>query len=156
MALIRQNSQPIYCDIGDYINLILLLKYILIYFVFQYKGEAQSQLKEHYNQHTMEAAFKKTAPKNLAFYLAAMGSAAGSAGYPSWSSTSSQSIVPNRPQATGWSMPPGFSYYEYNPSAFTSSTANNTGHDISLEIKDDEPANNRSSLYTAIGHNANQ
>ncbi|XP_039983243.1 homeobox protein NANOG isoform X1 [Xiphias gladius] len=121
-----------------------------------YKGEAQSQLKEHYNQHTMEAAFKKTAPKNLAFYLAAMGSAAGSAGYPSWSSTSSQSIVPNRPQATGWSMPPGFSYYEYNPSAFTSSTANNTGHDISLEIKDDEPANNRSSLYTAIGHNANQ
>ncbi|XP_039983244.1 homeobox protein NANOG isoform X2 [Xiphias gladius] len=122
----------------------------------QYKGEAQSQLKEHYNQHTMEAAFKKTAPKNLAFYLAAMGSAAGSAGYPSWSSTSSQSIVPNRPQATGWSMPPGFSYYEYNPSAFTSSTANNTGHDISLEIKDDEPANNRSSLYTAIGHNANQ
>lgn len=121
---------------------------------FQYEGE--SQLKEHYNQHMMEAAFKKTAPQNLAFYLAAMGSAAGSAGYSSWSSAPPQTAVPARPQAAGWSMPPGVSHYEYNPSAFTSASvasANNTGQDASFEGKDGEPVNSRSS---AIVQNVSQ
>ncbi|XP_071341876.1 homeobox protein NANOG isoform X2 [Trachinotus anak] len=104
-------------------------------------GEAQSQLKEHYNQHMVEAALKKTAPQNLAFYLAAMGSAAGPAGYPSWTSNSSQTAVPPRPQATGWSMPPGVSHYEYNSNAFSSSSVNNTGHNMSFETKDEEPVN---------------
>ncbi|XP_070784195.1 homeobox protein NANOG [Enoplosus armatus] len=114
-----------------------------------YQGEAPPQLKEHYNQHMMEAAFKKTSPQNLAFYLAAMGSAAGSAGYPSWSSGSPQTVVPTRPQAAGWSMPPGVSHYEYNPSAFNSASAtsaNNTGPDTSFESKDGEPVNSRSSF----------
>ncbi|XP_073344725.1 homeobox protein NANOG [Pagrus major] len=118
--------------------------------------EGESQLKEHYNQHMMEAAFKKTAPQNLAFYLAAMGSTAGSAGYSSWSSGPPQTAVPTRPQAAGWSMPPGVSHYEYNPSAFTSASvasANNTGQDTSFEGKDGEPVSSRSS---AIVHNISQ
>ncbi|XP_023265209.1 homeobox protein Hox-B5a-like [Seriola lalandi dorsalis] len=103
-----------------------------------YQGEAQPQLKEHYNQHMVEAALKKTAPQNVAFYLAAMGSAAGPPGYHSWSSTSSQTAVSTRPQATGWSMPPGVGQYEYSPNVFNSS-ASNTGHDMSFETKDEEP-----------------
>ncbi|XP_035508194.1 homeobox protein NANOG [Morone saxatilis] len=124
-----------------------------------YQGEARPQLKEHYNQHMMESAFKKTAPQNLAFYLAAMGSAAGSAGYPSWSSGPPQTAVPTRPQAAGWSMPPGIGHYEYNPGAFNSAnvaSANNTGHDTSFESKDVESVNSRGSLNTAIVHNASQ
>ncbi|XP_042366645.1 homeobox protein NANOG [Plectropomus leopardus] len=108
-----------------------------------YQGEARAQLKEHYNQHMMEAAFKKTAPQNLAFYLAAMGSAAGSAGYPPWSPSSSQHAVPsNRPQAAGWSMPPGVGHYEYNPNAFNPASAgsvNISGQDTSFDGKDGEP-----------------
>lgn len=116
-------------------------------------------MKEHYNQHMMEAAFKKTAPQNLAFYLAAMGSSAGSTGYPSWPSSPHQTAVPTRPQAGGWSMPPGISHYEYNPSAFNSASvapANNTGHDPSFERKDGGAVNSRSSLNTAIVHNISQ
>uniref|UniRef100_A0A3B4V107 Nanog homeobox n=1 Tax=Seriola dumerili TaxID=41447 RepID=A0A3B4V107_SERDU len=92
-------------------------------FILQYQGEAQPQLKEHYNQHIVEAALKKTAPQNVAFYLAAMGSA---------------TAVSTRPQATGWSMPPGVSQYEYSPNVFNLS-ASNTGHDMSFETKDEEP-----------------
>ncbi|KAF0028245.1 hypothetical protein F2P81_019332 [Scophthalmus maximus] len=98
-----------------------------------YGGEAQSQLKEHYNQHMMETDFKKATPQNLAFYLAAMGSAAGSAGYPSWSPGPSQTAVPARPQAVGWSMPPGVGHYDYNTNTF-----NSPGHDTSFESKEDE------------------
>uniref|UniRef100_A0A3B4WV70 Nanog homeobox n=1 Tax=Seriola lalandi dorsalis TaxID=1841481 RepID=A0A3B4WV70_SERLL len=87
---------------NHYINLILLLNC----FILQYQGEAQPQLKEHYNQHMVEAALKKTAPQNVAFYLAAMGSA---------------TAVSTRPQATGWSMPPGVGQYEYSPNVFNSS-----------------------------------
>ncbi len=126
---------------------------------FQYPGEARPQIKEHYNQHMMEAAFKKTAPQNLAFYLAAMGPAAGSTGYPSWSSGSPQTAMPTRPQAAGWSMPPGVSHYEYNHGAFNSAnvaSANNTGHDTSFENKDGEPVNSRGSLNSAIVHNGSQ
>nr|UNA88630.1 nanog homeobox [Centropyge vrolikii] len=123
-----------------------------------YQGEARPQLKEHYNQHMMEAAFKKTTPQNLAFYLAAMGSAAGSGGYPSWSSGPPQTAVPTRPQAAGWSMPPGVSHYEYNPNAYNpaSVASANTGHDTSFESVDCEPVNNRGTLNTAIVHNVSQ
>ncbi|XP_060950213.1 homeobox protein NANOG [Limanda limanda] len=101
-----------------------------------YRGEAQSQLKDHYNQHMMKAT-----PQNLAYYLAAMGGAPGPAGYPSWPATSSQTAMPTRPPATGWSMPPGINHYEYNHNAFNASTANNTGHNTSFETKDEEPVN---------------
>ncbi|CAB1457446.1 unnamed protein product [Pleuronectes platessa] len=101
-----------------------------------YRGEAQSQLKEHYNQHMMNAT-----PQNLAFYLAAMGGSQGSAGYPSWSAASSQTAMPTRPPATGWSMPPSINHYEYNHNASNASTANNTGHNTSFETKDEEPVN---------------
>ncbi|KAI3355144.1 hypothetical protein L3Q82_018011 [Scortum barcoo] len=116
-----------------------------------YQGEAQPQIKEHHNQHVMEAAFKKTAPQNLAFYLAAMGPA-GSNGYASWSSGSAQTAVPTRPQAASWSMPPTVSHYEYNHSTFNSASvapANNTGHDTSFESKDGEPV-------AAIVHSGSQ
>ncbi|XP_019942791.2 homeobox protein NANOG [Paralichthys olivaceus] len=101
-----------------------------------YRGEAQSQLKEHYNQHMMKAT-----PQNLAFYLAAMGGTPGSAGYPSWSTASSQNSMPTRPQTTGWSMPPGINHYEYNPNAYNASTSINTGHNTSFETKDEESVN---------------
>nr|XP_046226680.1 homeobox protein NANOG isoform X2 [Scatophagus argus] len=113
-----------------------------------YQGEARPQLKEYYNQHIMETAFKKTAPQNPAFYVAAMGSAAG---YPSWS--------PGPPQAPGWSMPPGISHYEYNPSAFSSASvasASNPRQDASFESKEVEPVNGRSSLNATVAHNISQ
>ncbi len=124
-------------------------------FVFQCQGEALPQLKEHYNQHMMEAAFKKTAPQNLAFYLAAVGSAAGSAGYPTWSSGQHQTAVPTRPQAAGWPMPSGVSHYEYNPSAYNPAGVA-SAHNTSCESKEEEPVNGRSSLNTAIAHNVSQ
>ncbi|KAK5850132.1 hypothetical protein PBY51_014407 [Eleginops maclovinus] len=121
-----------------------------------YQGEARPQLKEHYNQHMIETAFKKTTPQNLAFYLAAMNSAAGSAGYPGWSPGSSQTAVPPRPQAVGWTMPPGVNHYEYNPMAFNPASAapvNNTGHDTSFESKGGEPVDTRGPIMV---HNAGQ
>ncbi|XP_059182743.1 homeobox protein NANOG [Centropristis striata] len=124
-----------------------------------YPGETRPQLKEHYNQHMMEAAFKKTAPQNLAFYLAAMGSAAGSAGYPSWSPSSSQTAVPSRPQAAGWSMPSGVNHYEYNPNAFnpTSTTsANNTVQETSFDREDGEPVGSLRAINTPMVHNGSQ
>ncbi|KAF7667329.1 hypothetical protein LDENG_00067540 [Lucifuga dentata] len=113
-----------------------------------YQGEAHNQLKEQYNQQMMDVtAYKKTAPQNLAFYLAS----AGSAGYPSWSSTSAQSAAPSRPQTASWSMPPPLSHYEYNPNAYGSvSEGNNTGHEGSFETKDGEPIHGRNPL---IMHN---
>ncbi|XP_031706020.1 homeobox protein NANOG isoform X1 [Anarrhichthys ocellatus] len=117
-----------------------------------YQGEVRPQLKEHYNQH-MEAAFKKTTPQNMAFYLTAMGSAAGSAGYPSWSPGSSQAAMPSRPQMAGWSVPPGGSHYEYNPNVFHSASgtsANDARQDTSLDCKDGEPLN------TAMVNNCSQ
>ncbi|XP_054478477.1 homeobox protein NANOG [Anoplopoma fimbria] len=124
-----------------------------------YQGEVRPQLKEHYNPHMMETAFKRTTPQNMAFYLAAMGSAAGSAGYPSWSPSSSQTAMPSRPQVAGWSMPPGVSHYEYNPNVFhtaSAASANNTGQDTSFDSKDGEPVNSHGSLNTPIVHNGSQ
>uniref|UniRef100_A0A3B4ZSU9 Homeobox protein Nkx-2.6-like n=1 Tax=Stegastes partitus TaxID=144197 RepID=A0A3B4ZSU9_9TELE len=93
----------------------------------------------HYNQHVMEAAFKKTTPQNLAFYLAAM--------------------APNRPQMTSWSMPQGVGNYEYNPSPFNLAPVaalNNFGHDPSFENNDGVPVNTQSSLNAAMAHNTGQ
>uniref|UniRef100_A0A665UED9 Homeobox domain-containing protein n=1 Tax=Echeneis naucrates TaxID=173247 RepID=A0A665UED9_ECHNA len=84
-----------------------------------YQGEALPQ-------HMMEAALKEPVPQNLAFYLPSIGNAPGPAGYPSWSSTSSQTAAHSRP------MPPGVSHYEYNPNVFNSSSAASTGHNMSL------------------------
>nr|XP_020470948.1 homeobox protein vent1-like [Monopterus albus] len=101
-----------------------------------YQGEARPQLTEHYNQHIMEAAFRKTAPQNLAFYLAAVGGAAGSTGYPSWSSSTSQTAVSTRAQVAGWTMPTGVTHYEHNSNAFNPAAANNTSPDLSFDSKD--------------------
>ncbi|XP_029313247.1 homeobox protein NANOG [Cottoperca gobio] len=123
-----------------------------------YQGDARPQLKEHYNHHMMETAFKKT-PQNLAFYVAAMNSATGSAGYPSWSPGSSQTAAPSRPQTSGWSMPPSVSHYEYNHIAFNSAnaaSATNTGADTSFDSKNGEPVDSRSSLSTVVVHNCSQ
>ncbi|XP_041670067.1 homeobox protein NANOG isoform X2 [Cheilinus undulatus] len=119
-----------------------------------YQGETHPQIKEHCNQHMMEAAFKKTAPQNLAFYLAAMSSTAGSAGFPSWSSGSTQTGMPPRPQPNGWSMPPNVSHIEYNHSAFTS--ASNTGNDTGFEVKDGDSVSIRSSMMPVIVKNVSQ
>lgn len=124
-------------------------------FFLQYQGEAQPQLKEHYNQHMVEAALKKTAPQNLAFYLAAMGGAAGPAGYPTWSPSSSQpAVAPRPPQPAGWSMPPGVSHYEYSANAFNASSANSTVHDLSFETKEEETVNSWGSLNEATVRDA--
>lgn len=88
-----------------------------------------------------------------------MGSAAGSAGYPSWSSGTHQAAVPTRPQAGGWPLPPGIGHYEYNPTVFNTAgmaSANNTGHNTSFESKDVEAINGRSSLNPVIVHNISQ
>ncbi|XP_037311975.2 homeobox protein NANOG [Pungitius pungitius] len=126
-----------------------------------YQGEVRSRLKESYNQQMMETAFKKTAPQNMAFYLAAMGSAAaaaaaGSAGYPSWSSGSSQNARPHRPPMGCWAIPHGGGHYEYNPNVFHSAsvtTTNNAGEDMSLEGKGGEAVNSHGSLNTSMVHN---
>nr|XP_040023388.1 homeobox protein NANOG [Gasterosteus aculeatus aculeatus] len=121
-----------------------------------YQGEVRPRLKENYNLQMMETAFKKTAPQNMAFYLAAMGSAAGSAGYPSWSPGASQNPMPHRPQMACWSMPPGGGHYEYNPNAFhpaSATTANNAGEDMSLEGKGAAAVNSHGSLNTSMVHN---
>lgn len=106
----------------------------------------------------MGTAFKKT-PQNLAFYLAAMGSAGGPAGYSPWSPGSSQTGAPSRPQAAGWSMPSGVSHYDYDPNAFSpvgAASVNNIGQGTSFDNKDGDPVNGRTSLNAAIVHNVNQ
>ncbi|CAJ1082428.1 homeobox protein NANOG [Xyrichtys novacula] len=120
-----------------------------------YQGESQPQLKEHYNQHMMEAAMKNTSPQNLAFYLAAMRSAAGSAGYPSWPTSSQQLGLQSRPQAAGWSMPPGVPTHEYNHNAFSSVSVNNTGRNFSYEDKDGE-VGIQSTMSPAMVHDISQ
>lgn len=94
-----------------------------------YQGEARP--KDHYNQQMVEATFRKTAPQNLAFFLAA-----GSAGYPSWSSGASETTVPTRPQVAGWPIASGVGHFDCNPSAFNSAAANNAVHDMGFERKD--------------------
>ncbi|XP_051796414.1 homeobox protein DBX1-like [Acanthochromis polyacanthus] len=121
-----------------------------------YQGEARPPLREHFNQHMMEATFNKTTPQNLPFLMAAVGSAAGSPWYPSWSSTSPQAAVPNTSQVTGWSMTPGVSHYVYNPGTFNLggvNVVNNVGHNPSFESKDGEPIGQSTMNAAAIVHN---
>ncbi|XP_020781182.2 homeobox protein NANOG, partial [Boleophthalmus pectinirostris] len=65
-----------------------------------YEGQNRPVL----NQQVIEAALKKTATPNLAFYLAAVGGATGSTGYPAWSSNA-QNALHGRHQAPSWSLP---------------------------------------------------
>ncbi|KAM3860785.1 uncharacterized protein ACN63O_015722 [Diretmus argenteus] len=74
-----------------------------------YQGEAQRQ--EQYNQQMRDVAAFKATPQNLAYYLATMG-AAGTAGYPSWSTTSQTA-------AGSWPRAPAVGHYEYNPNSFS-------------------------------------
>lgn len=122
----------------------------MVSFVLQYHGDGRPQFREHYNQHMMQAAFKKT-PQNLAYYLAAVGGAARSAGYPPWSPESSQAAVPNRPYTAGWSVPQGGGPFDYSPNTFHS---NNYMQTERGERKEGEPVS--SSLNTAVVHDGNQ
>uniref|UniRef100_A0A3B4B8R2 Homeobox domain-containing protein n=1 Tax=Periophthalmus magnuspinnatus TaxID=409849 RepID=A0A3B4B8R2_9GOBI len=74
-----------------------------------YDGQTRPALNQ-----VIEAALKKTAPPNLAFYLAAMGGAAGSTGYPTWSSNAPQNALHNRPQAPNWPLPSDSSHFDYS------------------------------------------
>lgn len=78
----------------------------------------------------MDAAFKKPAPQNLAFYLARMGGSGG----PAWSSGTPQAAMPTRPPAVGWAVPAGVNQHEYNPAVFQSS--GNMELDTSFDGKD--------------------
>ncbi|KAK7881601.1 hypothetical protein WMY93_030010 [Mugilogobius chulae] len=69
----------------------------------------------------IEAALKKTAPPNLAFYLAAMGGVPGSNGYPVWPPNAAQNAFHGRPQAPSWPLPSNTPHYNYN-------TFNNPSH----------------------------
>ncbi|KAM6900526.1 homeobox protein NANOG [Xenentodon cancila] len=123
-----------------------------------YQGDARPQLRKHYTQHMMEAAFKST-PQNLAFYLHAVGGAPRPAGYHSWSPSSSQGAVSNRPPVSGWSMPLDGGRYDYNPNAFNPAGANavnNFEHNASFETKDGESGGTQTHLNAAMGHNASQ
>ncbi|XP_043960123.1 homeobox protein NANOG [Gambusia affinis] len=115
-----------------------------------YQGDGRPQFRDHYNQHSMEAAFTKT-PPNLAYYLAAVGGAAGSAGYPSWSTNASQATVPNQAHNARWSVPQGGGPFDYSPNAFNS---NNYMHAARYDSKEGESVN--SALSTAVIHNGNQ
>ncbi|XP_005803735.1 homeobox protein Hox-D3-like [Xiphophorus maculatus] len=115
-----------------------------------YQGDGRPQFREHYNQHAMEAAFKKT-PPNLAYYLAAVGSTPGSAGYPPWSTNASQASVSNQPHNARWAVPQGGGPFDYSPNTFNS---NAYMHAARFESKEGEPVN--SSLNTAVMHNGNQ
>ncbi|XP_029003144.1 homeobox protein NANOG [Betta splendens] len=100
--------------------------------------------REHYNEHMVDTAYRKPAPQNLAFYMAAMSNAAGPAGYPTWSP---QPVVPHRPQVTGWCLPQRVGQYMFNPAAA------NDLNESSFESQDGEPANSSGSLITSVVHN---
>ncbi|XP_038161630.1 homeobox protein NANOG [Cyprinodon tularosa] len=107
-----------------------------------YQADGHPQFRGHYNQHIMEATFKKTS-QNLAYYLAA-----GSARYPPWPTNASQAVMPNRPHPAGWAVPQGGVSFDYNP------CANNYVHATTAESKDREPVS--SSMNTAMVHDRNQ
>uniref|UniRef100_A0A673B303 Nanog homeobox n=1 Tax=Sphaeramia orbicularis TaxID=375764 RepID=A0A673B303_9TELE len=86
----------------------------------------------------ISAAFKNP-PPNLAFYLAAVGSAPGS------------TTFPNSPQTPSWPVPAVVGPYEYPPSAFNPVIVNTTSQDTSFS-KDQEQIN-RSPLGAATEHN---
>ncbi|XP_077410461.1 homeobox protein NANOG [Vanacampus margaritifer] len=120
-----------------------------------YQPETQRPpFKERYNHAMMDAAFKKIGPQNLAFYLARMGSSAGSAPFSTWSSGTPQAADLTRPQTAGWAVPPGINQYEYNPVAFHSS--GNTEPDTSFDGKDAEAVTSQNSSNTVIVHSMDQ
>uniref|UniRef100_A0A3Q2T2M8 Homeobox protein Hox-A3-like n=1 Tax=Fundulus heteroclitus TaxID=8078 RepID=A0A3Q2T2M8_FUNHE len=94
-----------------------------------YDGDGRPQFREHYNHHMMEAAFAKS-PQNLAYYLAAMGGAGGSGGYPPWSANGPLAAVPNRPHPARWPVPQGGAPFDYSPNAFNT---NNYAHAASFD-----------------------
>ncbi|XP_061661754.1 homeobox protein NANOG [Syngnathoides biaculeatus] len=111
-----------------------------------YQAEAQRPPpNECYNHHTMEAPFKNSAPQNLAFYLATMGSTAASTPYPTWSSGTPQAVMPTRSQAVGWSMPTGINQYKCNPGVFH--PTGNTEPDNSFDRKDKECVTTQNSSH---------
>uniref|UniRef100_A0A3Q2ZQZ3 Homeobox protein ceh-22-like n=1 Tax=Kryptolebias marmoratus TaxID=37003 RepID=A0A3Q2ZQZ3_KRYMA len=99
-------------------------------------NQGHPQLREHYSQHSMEAALKNT-PQNLAYYLGA-----GSAGFPHWSS--------NSPQAAGWPVAPGANHFDY---MFNS---NNFAPGPSLDCKDGDPVGSQNSVNAVMVPNTNQ
>ncbi|XP_074549710.1 homeobox protein NANOG [Halichoeres trimaculatus] len=101
----------------------------------------------------MQAALKKN--PNLAYYLASMSSTAGSAGFPSWLS-STPHMVPTMPNAAGWSMPPSVAPYEYNHNAFGSASVNNTGGNSNFDNKNGEPVGICSTVTPVIVQNGSQ
>ncbi|XP_037549831.1 homeobox protein NANOG [Nematolebias whitei] len=105
--------------------------------LFQYPVDGRPQLWERYNQHAVEAAYKKT-PHDLAYYLGT-----SSAGFPHWSS--------NSPQTTRWPMTPGGN--PYIPSMFNSS---NFVHGSSSESEDGNPAVGQDSVNAAVVPYVNQ
>ncbi|KAF3703448.1 Homeobox protein NANOG Homeobox transcription factor Nanog [Channa argus] len=121
-----------------------------------FQGETQPQFREHYNHHVMPTPFREPPLQNMNFCLAAMGNTAGSSGYASWSSNTSQNAVPTRPQMDGWSIPPGVGHYEYNPNAFNPPPANNTFYDTGFRGQNIEPVNSCCFVNTGIVHNASQ
>ncbi|XP_034027031.1 homeobox protein NANOG [Thalassophryne amazonica] len=116
-----------------------------------YQGKAPTQYREHYSQHTMEEPFQPT-PHNLTFYVATMSSTSGSTGYPSWSSGLPQTAVPARPQANGWPMNPGVSFYDYSHNRLNSVSLpcveNNVGNVAGFNGKDGECVSGYSPLNT--------
>lgn len=101
-----------------------------------YQRQAMPALKEHYNPH-VDAAMNKTAPPNLALYLAAVGGGNGSTGYPNWSTNTGQGAVHSRPQAPSWPLPPDAPQYGYN-ARFNAQSLSNV-HD--LGFKEEEQVN---------------
>ncbi|KAK0149757.1 Homeobox protein NANOG [Merluccius polli] len=90
----------------------------------QYQGDVRTHVQEPYSQqHMMEAGgvYKNTPHQNLAYYLAAM----GTAGYHgSWSTGGLHTAsLPSRPQGPGWPMAPAANPqqpYDYSsPSAYS-------------------------------------
>ncbi|KAK2886334.1 homeobox protein Hox-D3a-like [Channa argus] len=102
-------------------------------------SQGETQYMENHNHPVMAAPFRETPLQNL--YLAAMGNAAGSSGLASgsWSSNTSQTAMPTRPQMAAWSILPGVAHYEYNPNALNLASTNST--DTNFESKIVEPVN---------------
>ncbi|XP_077364930.1 homeobox protein NANOG [Festucalex cinctus] len=119
-----------------------------------YQPETQRPpFQQCYNHAMMDAAFK-IGPQNLAFYLARMGSSAGSAPYSTWPTGTPQAADLTRPQTASWAVPPSINQYDCNPGAFHSS--DNTEPDTSFDGKDAETVTSQNSSNTFILHNMDQ
>ncbi|XP_077481060.1 homeobox protein NANOG isoform X1 [Stigmatopora argus] len=116
-----------------------------------YQAVTQQQtFKECYNHPKMDVAIKKTALHNLAFYLASMGTTAGSTPFPTWSSGMSQTGMHTRPLAGSVSMPPGINHNEYNSGIFHST--GNSESDTNFDERAAASVINQNSSNTVIAH----